>query len=58
MSRYLHVYSQTNDTDVEKKSGENVSIQLDYTPHPVKIRPEDIVEEEPEDDSEQLLKNM
>ena len=41
---------------MEKK--DNVNIQLDYTPHPMKIRPEDIVEEEPEDDSEMLLKNM
>jgi len=32
-------------------------VKLDYTPHPIKIRPEDIVEEEV-DDTEMLMKNM
>lgn len=36
---------------------ENVTVELDYSPHPVKIRPEDIVEDI-EDDSEILIKNM
>ena len=47
---------QTQELSKQKKL--NPAVKLDYTPHPIKIRPEDIVDEESEDDDETLIKKM